>query len=187
MKRWGLFVFAGLWLAFSSPVWALDLNEGMHGMPWAGDISRFGNLTKVRESDPVAYYVNSATLFQVANQPVPAVIYGFYKGRFFAVYIKLRSPDQLSTTKRHYSKKYGEPKVTVSESSSQTVYRWKTGDVKIKLKQKASTGEIKMAIYYEPLSRQVNEQRLDRFPVEGDHQMILKKMKTPIPVPLLEE
>jgi hypothetical protein len=34
-------------------------------------------------------------IYRAANQPVPGVIYGFFQDRLFAVYIKLRSPNQV--------------------------------------------------------------------------------------------
>jgi hypothetical protein len=68
------------------------------------------------------------------------------------VFIKLRSPDQFVQLERQLKTKHGKPKTTYYPETSQTVYRWKDADVKIKLKMKEATREYKMAIYYAPLS-----------------------------------
>ena len=118
---------------------------------------QYKHLTKVREADMVAYFANADTLYQVANQPVPGVVYGFYQDKFFAVYIKLQSPDQFYITARRFTTRYGNPKVTFIAESQQTIYRWKDADVKIKLKRSESNGDLKLAIYYTPLSDKLNQ------------------------------
>lgn len=157
----GLLVFA-LSAVFAEPEG--DIGKGMHGMQWGSSVSDHKFLTKVRQDGPVSYYVNSDTLFQAANQPVPGVVYGFYRDRFFAAYIKLRSPDQFSQMVRHFSTRYGDPDISRDADGKQSVYRWKKSDVKVKLKMTESSGEIKLGIYYIPLSTQSNIERLERIP-----------------------
>lgn len=141
-----------------------DIGKGMHGMRWGSAVSDHKFLTKVRQDGPVGYYVNSEAMFQAANQPVHGVVYGFYHDQFFAVYIKLRSPEQFSQTLRHFSARYGDPGLSRDAAGEQSVYRWKNSDVKIKLKMNESSGEIKLGIYYIPLSSESNEERLERIP-----------------------
>ena len=141
---------------------AFDFTKGMHGMPWASNISQHDHLTKIHETDHAAYYVNSNMIYQVSNQPVPDVIYGFYQQQFFAVFIKLRSPDQFYQTKRRFSARLGQPKVTSNAATKESVYRWKDGESKIKLKMNDTTKAIKLAIYYTPLSNQVNQARMEQ-------------------------
>ena len=187
MKYGWIVVLIVWWMVFSLPAEAFDLEDGIHGMKWGEPASKFSNLSKVRASDSVAYFVNSNTLYQVANQPVPAVIYGFYRGQFFAVYIKLGSPNQFQQTMRHYRKKYGEPKLSVSKTANQTVYRWKVGEVKIKLKHNASKANFKLAIYSSELSRHLTEERLEKFPEEIPDQIDPTIRETPIPLLQIEE
>ena len=133
-------------LLFISSAAAEELKDGMHGMRWGSSVDQYAHLTPVREAAPVTYYINSNMNFMVSNQPVPEVIYGFYEGQFFAVYIKLRSPDQFFNLTRHFTSKYGNPKEDHIVHIQQTVYRWKESDIKIKLKMTESTGNIKLAI-----------------------------------------
>jgi hypothetical protein len=98
--------------------------------------------------------------YETANQPVPAVYYGFYQNRFFAAFVKLRSPDQFSHLKRQFTQKYGEPKST-RNASGLTVYRWRDKKVTIKLKLRESPVEYKMAMYYRPLASWFNQNQLE--------------------------
>ena len=136
-------------------------------MKWGSSISKYDELTKVHELGYAAYYANSNMLYQTANQPVPGVFYGFYKDQFFAVFIKLRSPNQFSHLERQFSVKHGPPKATHISDSQQTVYRWKDNRLKIKLKMKESPGEYKLAIYYSPLAAKLNQEKLEQIPAEA--------------------
>ena len=151
-----------LMLLYSSAVaFAIDLQKGIHGMHWASSVSGYPDLTRVKVLDQASYYANSQMIYETANQPVPAVYYGFYQDRFFAVFIKLRSPDQFSHLERQFTKKYGAPKITRNASGS-TVYRWKDKNVSIKLKLRESPVEYKMAMYYLPLASRFNQDQLEK-------------------------
>jgi hypothetical protein len=185
MNHYRTFFSFGLMMIFCTSAAAYDIQQGIHGMNWGSSISEYNDLTKVHESDQAAYYANSNMLYQVANQPVPGVFYGFYRDQFFAVFIKLRSPHQFSHLKRQFSIKYGSPKTTLNAKSQQTVYRWKDADVKIKLKMKESSGEYKLAFYYSPLAAKLNEEQLERIPTDAFGPTPSKKDKTVKPAPLL--
>lgn len=175
-----------LLLGVCPPVMALSLQEGMHGMHWNAPISESDHLTKVRESDSVTYYVHSDTLYPVADQMVTTVVYGFYKGRFFAAYIKLGSPLQFNNLKRHFSGKYGKPKVERNAADQLTVLRWKAGEINIKLKMKASGQDVKMAVYYVPLAGDLNRAQVEDIPPELYEETVPKGEPTGKPKPLVD-
>jgi hypothetical protein len=178
-KSLGLLIF----FLFISSAAAEEPKDGMHGMRWGSSADQHAHLTPVREAAPVTYYINSTMNYVVSNQPVPEVIYGFYKGRFFAVYIKLRSPDQFFNLTRHFTAKYGKPKVDHIAHIQQTVYRWKESDIKIKLKMTESTGNIKLAIYYSPLASELNQAIVENLPKDMPAQEALgedRKSKSPL-------
>ncbi len=151
------------WVAlFYSTVAAFDFQRGIHGMQWGDSVSNYEDLTKVKDLDQAAYYANSQMIYETANQPVPGVFYGFYLDQFFAVFIKLRSPNQFSHLERQFTKKYGTPKITRNTKSRLTVYRWKDSDVSIKLKLRESPAEYKMAMYYLPLAARFNQDQLEK-------------------------
>jgi hypothetical protein len=151
-------------LLFITSANAEEPKDGMHGMLWGSSVEQHTHLIPVREAAPVSYYVNANMNYMVSNQPVPEVIYGYYEGQFFAVYIKLRSPDQFFNLTRHFTSKYGKPKEDHIAHIQQTVYRWKESDIKIKLKMTESTGNIKLAIYYSPIAAQLNQAMVENLP-----------------------
>ncbi|MEJ2730681.1 MAG: hypothetical protein P8185_19635 [Deltaproteobacteria bacterium] len=143
---------------------AYDLQQGLHGMKWGSSAAENADLTKVHETARVAYYAKPNTYYQMSSQPIPGVFYGFYDDKFFAAFIKLRSFGQFSELKHGFDTKYGEAKSSFNSESKQQVYRWKVGDVKIKLKMIKVRGQFEMVYYYAPLSTKLNEQRLENIP-----------------------
>lgn len=154
--------FAGcLAILFCSSVAAFDIQQGIHGMRWGSSISNYNDLTRVKELNQAIYYANPNMQYETANQPVPGVFYGFYMDHLFAVFIKLRSPDQFSHLERQFRKKYGTPKTTRNSAARLTVHRWKDADVSIKLKLRESPLEYKLAMYYLPLAAKVNQDQME--------------------------
>ena len=161
MNRKRIFLVGCLVILFCAPAAAFDIQQGIHGMRWGSSISGYKDLTRVKETHQAAYYANSKMQYETANQPVPGVYYGFYQDQFFAVFIKLRSPDQYSHLERQFSKKYGKPKTTRNTGDRLTVHRWNDAEVSIKLKFRESPLEYKLAMYYLPLSARVNQDQLE--------------------------
>lgn len=174
-----------LWLG--TPAAASDIQQGIHGMKWGSSISGHAELTKVHEVNQAAYYANANMVYQSANQPIPGVFYGFYRDQLFAVFIKLRSPDQFSQLERQFTTKHGKPETTYYPETRQTVHRWEDADVKIKLKMKESTREFKLAIYYAPLAASLNQEQLESIPSDAYDKAPSKKDTTVKSAPLLDE
>ena len=186
MKQYRLLLGCWLITIFCASAAAYDIQKGIHEMNWGSVISQYDQLTKIHETGQAAFYVNSNMSYQTASQPIPAVFYGFYKNQLFAVFIKLRSPDQFSHLERQFSTKHGKPKTTYIAASRQTVYRWKDADVKIKLKMKESPVEYKLAIYYSPLAAKLNQEQLERIPDDALGSTPSQKEKTVKTAPLLD-
>jgi hypothetical protein len=174
-------------MIFCAAAMANDFQQGIHGMKWGSTVSENADLSKVHETELAAYYAKPNTYYQVSRKPIPGVFYGFFNDKFFAVFVKLRSPDQFSKLKQAFDTKYGEAKSTFNSQSKQQVYRWKDGDVKIKLKMIETKGQFKMAFYYAPLSTQLNEERLENIPPEMYKLLAPKEGESAKAVPLLGE
>ena len=181
-----VFLASSILIVFCTSAVAYDLQEGIHGMQWGSSIAKYKDLTRVKELNQAAYYSNASMLYETANQPVPAVFYGFYADHFFAVFIKLRSPDQFSHLERQFRKKYGEPKTTRNESNRLTVHRWKEGNVSIKLKLRESPVEYKMAMYYLPLATKLNPEQLENAAPEAGGMAHTAEDQSVEPAPLIE-
>jgi hypothetical protein len=186
MNYYRIIAILALIFCLATPAAASDIQQGIHGMKWGSSISEHDELTKVHEVNQTAYYAHPNMVYQTANQPVPGVFYGFYRDQFFAVFIKLRSPDQFSQLERQFTTKHGKPKTTYYPETRQTVHRWKDADVKIKLKMKESTQEFKMAIYYAPLGAKLNQEQLESIPSDVYDKTLLKKEPTMKSAPLLD-
>ena len=186
MNQYRLMLGCCLIMIFCASAAAYDIQKGIHGMSWGSVISEYDQLTKVHETGQAAFYVNSNMSYQTASQPIPAVFYGFYKNQLFAVFIKLRSPDQFSQLERQFSTKHGKPKTVYIAASRQTVYRWKDADVKIKLKMKESPAEYKLAIYYSPLAAELNQEQLEQISVDALESTPSNRENTVKTAPLLD-
>jgi hypothetical protein len=180
-------IFLSFWitLMFCTSAAALDFQQGIHGMKWGSPITEYGELAKVHETDYAAYYANPNMVYQSANQPVPGVFYGFHRDRFFAVFIKLRSPDQFSHLAQQFKIKHGRPKTTYNAATRQTVHRWIDKELKIKLKMREAVGEYKLAIYYSPLAVSINENQLESIPPQAYGRTPSNSANTGKPMPLL--
>lgn len=155
-----------LWMValFSAPVHAAGLQDGIHGMVWGGQAGDYPRLEKAREAGGASYYVDRQMRYHAVGQPVSAVIYGFFRDQLFAAYIKLSSPNQAYYLQKHFDTDYGPAKVTTA--GDQTVYRWEDQDLKIKLKVNDASDAIKLGIYFEPLSTELNRALVEDGPTD---------------------
>lgn len=179
-----LFFSVILVILVSTAVIADDASLSLHGMTWGSSIEDHPNLVPVHETDMAAYYTDDKTVYQVADQKVGRVVYGFYKGKLFAGFIHLELPVQFVNLKSHFSKRYGPATISYGKEGKPTVYRWKTGQIKIKLKISESRKEMKLAVYYTPLSIKLNEERLENQADTSRRFLPIEKDKTPEMVPL---
>lgn len=146
-----------LMVAFVSVAASEPLDSGLHGMKWASSVAAYPDLVKIYENAAVSYYVKAGTFYHLADARVDRLVYGFYNGKLFAGFIELATPLQFTNLKNHFSTRYGDPAVAHDVDGNRTVYRWKNGPIKIKLKLREAGKGMKLAIYYTPLSERINE------------------------------
>lgn len=173
-------------MTLCSAALAYDLQQGIHGMKWGSTVTENADLSEVHEANRAVYYAKPNTLYQISDQPVAGVFYGFYNDKLFAVFVKMHTPDQFAELKKAFDAQYGAAKSSFDAQSKQQVYRWKDGDVKIKLKKIEATGQFKLAFYYAPLSTQLNEERLEDIPPEIYKLSAPQEGETTKSVPLLD-
>lgn len=187
MRYYKIIFSCWLVMILCSAAMAYDFQQGIHGMKWGSSASQNADLLKVHETNLAAYYVKKNTYYRVSRQPIPGVFYGFYNDKFFAVFVKLRSADQFFRLKQAFDAKYGDAKSSINSQSQQQVYRWKNGDVKIKLKMRKAKEQFKMALYYAPLSTKLNEERLENIPPETYKLLAPRESESAKEEPLLGE
>ena len=164
---------------------AADLKSGFMGIQWASPAAHQRDLTRLNESKNVIYYTQPNIVHTIHEIPVPNVVYGFYEDRFFAVYINLDSEDVFGEFRNYLTSQYGNPAKTLSMKTSETVYKWNQGKVKIKLKTNEESYRMKLGFYYVPLSQKVNEEQMEKNHSRSLQVFPIKKDEKPEIVPLL--
>ena len=164
---------------------AADLEDGFMGIQWESPVARQEGLSRLYEKQNVVYYTQPHIVHTINDIPVSNVVYGFYDDKFFAVYIRLESEEVFGEFRKYFKSKYGLPDTTVSSKTRETVYKWKHGDIKIKLKTKEENYRMKLAFYYTPLSKKVNEEQLEKFHKKSLQVLPIKKNERPEMMPLL--
>ena len=142
---------------------AADLKEGFFDIPWKANLSQTAGFKKVGENLNVSYFINPKHVFTINEIKIQDVVYGSHADQFFAVYINIDTIEVFAQLRRHMNRNYGVPKITRKMPSEQTTYRWKHEKTKIKLKTYENRNNMKLAFYYIPLSRQVNESQQEAF------------------------
>ena len=164
MKKISCFAIIIIFSIFSAAVLcAADFKDGFFGTSWGTRADQVQGFTKVAEDQDVSYYMNSAKQFKIFKAHVPYVLYGFYKQQFFAVFIDIDSIVDFSKIKRYINNHYGPPNIAMDTKRNQKTYTWKQNKVKIKLKSYESENAMKLAFYYAPISRSLNEERLEAY------------------------
>ena len=116
-------------------IYAADLQDGFLGLKWRTRTSELTGYSKLREKGDLSYYGNLNKVFTIEDIRIPKVIYGFYTDRLFAVYLLIESPDAFARIRQYMISKYGDPKEILTMKNEQTIYNWRHGTVKIKLKR----------------------------------------------------
>ena len=160
----GLFCF-GL---MTAPCSAGGLDEGFSGIRWGTPIEEIESLQSVGSKGKVDYYVHSNAVHEYGGIRIPHVLYGFHGGRLFAAFAHIDTIEVFAQMRSQLQADYGIPVVKYqSESGQPTEYRWKKGELKLKLKVQRWSRKMKLGIYYTPISKKVNELEQERFTETG--------------------
>jgi hypothetical protein len=156
-------VVVSLILFISGSVSAADLKDGFFGIEWQANLAELDGFKKVGENLNVIYFANPDRIFTIEDVKVPDVLYGVFANKFFAVYINIETIEVFSHLRRGFNSKFGVPRISMGRPEQQRTYQWKAEKTKIKLKTYENRNNMKMALYYTPLSRQVNEAQQEAF------------------------
>ena len=157
-----LIVVATLFLVGSSAT-AAELMDGFFGIKWKSNLSELNGFKKVGENLNVTYFANPERIFAIDDINIQDVLYGSFTNQFFAVYINIQTIEVFSHLRRAFDSKFGVPRISMGSPDQQTTYQWKSEKTKIKLKTYENQNNMKLALYYTPLSRQVNEAQQEDF------------------------
>jgi hypothetical protein len=139
--------------------WAEDLEDGFMGYQWGSDISKYPGLTQLYSKGGLTFYASPGESYVLEDMTIGDVIYGFYQGKFYAVYINLDTLEKYDAVERIMKAKYGLPDYKSSVKENLFTYKWKYRDVTIKLKRDQLKGSMKVAFYHEPTSSGLDQER----------------------------
>ena len=140
-----------------------DLQEGILGLNWGTNISGLGYLERLYTKNQVDFYVNPNEVPTIYGISIPNAVYGFHSDRFFAAYLNIDTIEIFARFKKDMNEKYGAAKISMTAKDEQTVYKWNYKDIKIKLKLNEKDGRMKLAFYYTPISKGINEQQQEMY------------------------
>ena len=157
-----LIVIVAIFL-IGSNVFAAELNDGFFGIEWRANLAELSGFKRVGENLNVVYFANPERVFTIEDVKIQDVLYGSYTNQFFAVYINIQTIEVFSHLRRGFNSKFGVPRISMGSPEQQTTYQWKSQKTKIKLKTYENRNNMKLALYYTPLSRKVNEAQQEAF------------------------
>jgi len=161
MKIYFIAVFlAAISLPIFSSVSAEDLEEGFMGYEWGDDIWKYEELKQLYSKGGITFYSNPAESYVIEDVIIGDVIYGFYRDKFYAVYVNIDSLDKYDMIERYMKTKYGLPDNKTSAKDRVFTYKWKYKDVTIKLKTDQVKGNMKVAFYHGPTSTGLKKERI---------------------------
>ena len=181
-----LLLFVVVFSISPAPVHATDLQDEIFGLKWGEKLPEENLFSKIWSSSHVDFYRKPGEVRTINDVVVPDVIYGFYSGQFFAVYIKIDSIEVFDDLRRYMKEKYGVPKKSMDVKNDLTIYRWRYKDIKTKLKLYGKSNYMKLAFYYTPLSNKVNEAQEEKLQKKSFRFLPIEKDKKPAQMPLLE-
>jgi len=165
MERFKQIIYGLVFMIISTGfIHGADLQEGFLGTNWGADISELTGFSKVSQKGDVSYYANPQKSYTIFGVDTANVMFGFFKDKFFAAYIAVESIEVFERAKNHLTQKFGSPQTILKTQNRQTIYSWKQTDTRIKLKLFGKEGKMKLAFYYTPLAKKVNQAQRDTFP-----------------------
>ncbi len=139
-----------------------DLQLGIAGMKWGDPVVDLSRFKQILSKGDVNLYVDTEGVYTLAGVEATRAVFGFYQDRLFAVFLAIASPEVFADVRRALKAHLGDPETTMTLKNPQKIYKWKRGKIRVKLKEYAATGEMKLAFYYTPLSRQLNQAELEQ-------------------------
>ncbi len=151
-----------LWLSVSSPAMLsaadTNLSQGFCDIAWGTRADALTDLKEIAKTTDVIYYTRTENPFEIYGADLGRVVYAFFKGRLFSVYINIAGKEKFRKTLEGLKEEYGPPRAQYRVGMD--VYIWESNKIKIKLKHFDGDTVHKLAFYYIPISKELNEQQI---------------------------
>jgi len=165
---------------------AMELEEGFLELPWGAEASGLDGFERDGSKGKIDFYTNPQVVHTIGEVTVKDEIYGFFEGRFFAVYLNIDSIDVFGRLKGYLNSKYGSPDISMTMKSEETIYKWKHRGVKIKLKMQQTSGRMKLGFYHQPGAKAVDQDEIENYQEDAIRVLPIQKDRRPREMPLLE-
>ncbi len=187
MKKFPFAVFiASYILCLCNFSGAAELQDGFMQYKWGESISQYDELTRLSSKQDVTYYSSPGETYTLDDTTIDDIIFGFYQGNLFAVYIGIKRPETYDKIMHYMKSKYGLPDLKTTAKDNLTTYKWKYQDVTIKLKTDDIGYKMKLAFYYTPVAKNLKKDQLDELSETSFRFFPIDKNKQPKMIPLLE-
>ena len=143
-------------------IYAADLKDGFLGLQWRTDLSASPNSVQIDEHNGLKNFIRPSVIHTIGDVNISPVIYSCFGNEFFAAYFE---KDILiySQLRNFFNQKYGDSARTTRLNPRRTTDTWHHHETKIKIDLNRETGDLKLSVYYTPLSARVNESRLEGY------------------------
>jgi len=157
-----------------------NLSKGFGEVSWGQDVSRVEGFMKLRSQDGVDYYVNLRERITMKGYGNPTAYYGQVGKRLYAVHLRLKDNQNFDLLKGDLDALYGKGKVSKDQASR--VVRWKSGPVRLKLKDDGKSG-MKLSFYYQPLASGLAAGLREADPMADDLDSLMPKDSAGVETP----
>ena len=164
---------------------AADLQQEFLGFKWGASVGEYPALKRLYAKDQIEFYSIPGRTYSVDEVPIERVVYGFADGKLFSIYIDIETLESFNQIRQYIQDKYGDPKLSYSVKERQNVLKWKVGDIRLKMKKRETDQRMKLAFYYSPISRNLNEANIDNQNEQSVQLFPVEKGRVPEMIPLL--
>jgi hypothetical protein len=141
---------------------AADLKDGFMGLQWRTDLSASPEFVKIDEQNGVQNFIRPSVVHSVGDTNIFPVIYSSFGNEFFAAYFE-KDILIFGRLRNFFNQEFGPSTTTTRLNPRRTTDIWNYRDTKIKIEVNRETGELKLSVYYTPLSAKVNELQLEAY------------------------
>jgi len=158
-----------------------DIQKGFGGLQWADPLDQVDACEGIDNRGAIQYCTRKDRIHTLMGEIGPNVIYGFYQGAFFAVFIQIEDDDIYDQTKSRLMNLLGAPGKSLNKEGDLAAFRWTQGRIRIELSNDQSNQGFRLAYYYIPLAEKVFRMskslypskwpKLERYPKETQDEL----------------
>jgi len=137
---------------FTSQACEKMINEPkeFRGKKWGADISEFTDMVKAGDLDGIQRYSKNNDKLNIGEAVLDEIKYDFYKGKFYAVRIKIYDRESFDKIRETLSENYG---YKDSKTEGDQEYIWDWSNINIKLTSSSLSFWLKYT--YKPVLKEI--------------------------------